>query len=76
IFDIDTEFLPVLGPSPGLGAGHPARGARLSALEETGQPGSSPQLRLETVARLTNSWVQALLNLVGQEKASLPEPIR
>ncbi|MBO0835715.1 MAG: hypothetical protein J2P28_09370, partial [Actinobacteria bacterium] len=47
----------------------------LSALEETGQPGSSPQLRLETVTRLTGSWAQILLNLVGQDTSRLPGPI-
>ncbi|MBO0728376.1 MAG: hypothetical protein J2P57_03900, partial [Acidimicrobiaceae bacterium] len=48
----------------------------LSALEETAQAGASPQLRLETVTRLTGSWVQALRRLAGQEMPRLPEPIR
>jgi hypothetical protein len=48
----------------------------LCALEDTGQPGANLQLRLETVARLTGSWVNVLGHLVGQESPRLPGPIR
>jgi hypothetical protein len=40
----------------------------LCALEDTGQSGD-PRLRLETVARLLGSWVDALRNLAGGQPA-------
>jgi hypothetical protein len=49
----------------------------LSALEDTGVAGSSPQVRLETLARLTGSWVNVLRNMTGEPPSNpLPGPIR
>jgi hypothetical protein len=52
-------------------------GVALCALEDTGTAGSSPHLRLETLARLTGSWLTALNGLVGQQTPHrLPGPVR
>jgi hypothetical protein len=48
----------------------------LCALEDTGTPGSSPHLRLETLTRLTGTWVPVLNALVGGGSARLPDPVR
>jgi hypothetical protein len=48
----------------------------LSALEDSGQPGASPQVRLETLARLTGTWVSALDTLTGQAPPNLPRGVR
>jgi hypothetical protein len=49
----------------------------LCALEASGQPGANPYLRLETLARLTGSWLRVLGSLVGEGEAQrLPGPVR
>jgi hypothetical protein len=47
----------------------------LCALEDTGLAGSSPHLRLETLARITGSWVTVLRALVGVEAPHLPRSV-
>jgi hypothetical protein len=47
----------------------------LCALEDSGQSAANPQLRLETLTRLTGTWVTVLNALVGEKSAHLPGPV-
>jgi hypothetical protein len=48
----------------------------LCGLEDTGTTGSSPHLRLETLARLTGTWVTVLNIILGGEFPRVAGPIR